>query len=145
MSGWRESRVAVLVVASLAVFIDMLLYGVVIPIQPAILRECGIADHSIDLYQSLLFGSLALGLFISTPIFGIVSDRLQNRKIPMLLGLAALTITTVCFAFTRHFGLLVVARLAQGVSAAATWVVGFAMVADAYPSDEGLGFATGIV
>lgn len=137
MASWRQSRTAVLVVASLAVFIDLLLYGVIIPIQPALLEECGINMERLDYYQTLLSGSLAAGLFISTPIFGIVSDRLRTRKAPMLAGLMALAFSTTFFAFTRSFPLLVVARLAQGISAAATWVVGFAMVADAYPSEEG--------
>lgn len=158
MTSWRQSRTAVLVVASLAVFIDLLLYGVIIPIQPALLEECGIDMVHLDYYQSLLSGSLAAGLFVSTPIFGIVSDRLRTRKTPMLAGLIALALSTTFFAFTRSFPLLVIARLAQGISAAATWVVGFAMVADAYPSERegkdynggeaktmGLGTAIGIV
>lgn len=155
MTPWRQSRAAVLVVASLAVFIDLLLHGVIIPIQPALLEECGVDMAHLDFYQALLFGSLAAGLFVSTPIFGIVSDRLRTRRAPMLAGLLALALSTIFFAFIRSFPLLVIGRLAQGVSAAATWVVGFAMVADAYPSGEedadkgrgtmGLGTAVGIV
>lgn len=142
---WRGSRNGVLAVTCLAIFIDMVLYGVVIPIQPRLLLEAGISKTHIDFYQTVLFGSYAVGLFLATPVFGVVSDRTGNRKVPMLLGLFALSAATITFAYVRTFPLLVIARLMQGVAAASTWVVGFAMVADAYPSDDGLGFALGIV
>jgi multidrug resistance protein len=144
-SSWRSSRPGILAVACLAVFIDMILYGIVIPIQPRLLTSSGVPDSSLDIHQAILLASYALGMLVSTPIFGVLSDRTGNRQIPMLLGLAALAISTVSFAFVRTFALLVVARVIQGVSGAATWVVGLAMVADAYPSDDGLGFAIGIV
>jgi MFS family permease len=145
MASWRESRAGVLAVASLAIFIDMLLYGMVIPIQPRLLRDSGIQLNETDFYQAVLCGSYAVGMFIATPVIGIISDRMQNRKIPMLCGLLALAVSTMSFAYVRRFPLLVTARLAQGVSAAATWVVGFAMVADAFPSDGGLGYAVGLL
>lgn len=116
----------------------MLLFGVVIPIQNKILAQFGAPT---DLRQSLLFASYAAGLLISTPLMGIVSDRWGTRQMPMLFGLAAMVTSILLFAYAGSFGLLLMARFFQGVSAAATWVVGLAMLTDAWV-DDGLGFAT---
>lgn len=131
--------------AALAIFIDMLLYGMIIPILPALLMESGVAKEEIESKQTILFASYAAGLFLATPIFGIISDKLNDRKMPMLAGLLALGVSTLGFAYIRDFTLLTISRIFQGISASATWVLGFAMVADAYPSGDGLGFAVGLV
>lgn len=141
----KSQKLAVVAVACLAVFVDMLLCGAIIPILPRLLRECGIASEDVEYYMFVMVGSFALGLLVATPAFGVISDRLGNRRIPMLSGLLALATSTLIFAYVRNFALLVVARVAQGISAAATWVIGFAMVADVYSSDDGLGFVTSII
>jgi MFS family permease len=43
---------------------------------------------------------------------------------------------TILFAFAGSFPLLLVARVLQGVAAAATWVAGLSMLADHFPSDQ---------
>lgn len=82
---------------------------------------------------AVLFGSYAAALLVCTLPLGRLADRVGRRK-PMLWGLVGLGATTVLFAFSASFPLLVLARLLQGVSAAATWVTGLALLADHFPS-----------
>ncbi|KAJ5647292.1 hypothetical protein N7490_003664 [Penicillium lividum] len=69
-------------------------------------------------------------------LFGYIADQCRSRKIPFICGLAALGTSTTLFAFARTFPILVIARCLQGLSAAAVWVVGLAIVADNVPSDR---------
>jgi len=86
----------------------------------------------------LLFGSYAAGLIVATPLFGVVSDKLGSRKAPLLLSLVLLTVATIIFGLSRSLVLLFIARIAQGVSAAGSWVIGLALVAEVFvPSEHG--------
>ena len=141
----RRSPTMVLLVCGLALFTDMVVYGVPLPILPEILRTVNVlADADISFYANLLFAVYAIGIFLATPIFGILSDRYQNRQVPMLVGLLGLALTTVLFPFASSVWALCVARFFQGISAAASWVIGMAMIADIYPPER-LGSAMGIV
>jgi MFS family permease len=62
----------------------------------------------------------------------------------MLFGLLGLAAATMGFAFAQSYWQLVLARVAQGVSGAASFVVGLAMISDAFPVDE-VGGALGLV
>jgi MFS family permease len=81
-------------------------------------------------------------LTVSIPM-GAVSDR-TGRRLPMLVGLAALAASTLLFAFAADLPWLFAARLVQGAADAITWVVGFALIADLYAPEE-RGRVTGIV
>jgi multidrug resistance protein len=85
----------------------------------------------------LLFSSFGVTLLAVSIPMGAVSDRI-GRKVPLVLGLAALAAATVLFAFARQLSWLFAARLIQGAADAVTWVVGFALLADLYaPSERG--------
>ncbi len=164
----RASKTFVLFVVCLAIFTDMVVYGVVLPILPKLLQrigydypEEGLQNNtvrltydtfygeeaggvwSIELLSGILFAAFGVGTLIATPFLGILSDRYRNRKVPMLVGLVGLAISTCLFSFSRDLAGLVVARFFQGVSGAATWVIGFAMLADTYAIKE-LGTVAGI-
>ena len=135
---WRGSPAAALVVVTLAIFTDMLLYGLAVPILPGRAAALGASESAIG----FLFGSYALALLIVTPIFGLLADRLGRRG-PMIWGLLGLAAATVMFAFATDYVGLLVARLLQGVAAAATWTAGLALVADSYPPAK-RGWALGV-
>lgn len=65
-----------------------------------------------------------------TAICGWFSDRISARRWPLLLGLIALTGATVMLNVGTSIAVLVVGRLLQGISAAAVWVVGLALLVD---------------
>ena len=82
-----------------------------------------------------LFGSYALALLITTPIFGMISDKLGRRG-PMLWGILGLAAATLLFAFANTFWFLLLVRILQGCAAAITWTAGLALLADFYPSEK---------
>lgn len=120
-----------LLVVGLAIFLDMLIYGLVVPILPRFAEQLGANQTEIG----LLFASYAVVLFIATPIFGALSDRIGRRG-PMLWGLLGLAAATLLFAFADNFPMLVAARSLQGLAAAITWTSGLAIIADVYPSAD---------
>ncbi|MFS0553167.1 MFS transporter [Brevibacillus sp. 179-C9.3 HS] len=126
----RMQKSALLVIG-LAVFIDMLIYGMIVPILPRYATSLGASQTEIG----LLFSSYAITLFVATPIFGALSDRIGRRG-PMLWGLLGLAAATLLFAFADSFWLLVLARAMQGIAAAVTWTAGLALLADIFPSEE---------
>jgi MFS transporter, DHA1 family, solute carrier family 18 (vesicular amine transporter), member 1/2 len=126
-----KMKKAALLVVAIAIFTDMLIYGLVVPILPNYASSLGASQTEIG----ILFGSYAVTLFIATPIFGALSDKL-GRKNPMLWGLIGLAGATILFAFADSFWLLMLARSLQGIAAAATWTAGLALLADVYPQEE---------
>ena len=103
-----------------------------------------LTDERNSFYCNFLFSIYALGLFLATPVFGILSDSYKNRKIPMLIGLLGLSISTFIFPFAHTIPLLSLSRFCQGISAASSWVIGMALLCDVYPTHE-LGRVMGLV
>lgn len=132
-SSIRDSRTAVLCVVALAIFTDLVVYGVVIPTLPRLIQTKfpGLGPFE----TGCLFAAYAFGLLFLSPVIAIWSDRHKNRKLPMLLGTLGLVLSTAGFGFGNQFWQLVVARCCQGISAAVTWTIGMCMIADLYPTD----------
>ncbi|HEX9081753.1 MAG TPA: MFS transporter [Holophagaceae bacterium] len=120
-----------LVVTALAFHVDMLLYYLLVPLLPRYARDL----HLNQMEVGILFGSYAAALLAATFPVAVLTDRYGRRK-PMLWGLAGLGVTTLVFAVSKDYGLLVVARALQGVSGAATWLPGMALLADHYPAED---------
>ncbi|RCX22521.1 multidrug resistance protein [Fontibacillus phaseoli] len=127
----NSKQKAALLVVGLAIFLDMMIYGMIVPILPKYASSLGASQTDIG----LLFGSYAAVLFIATPIFGFLSDRIGRRG-PMLWGLIGLAAATLLFAFAESFWMLIAARSLQGLAAAVTWTSGLAILADLYSSEE---------
>ncbi|HJW73802.1 MAG TPA: MFS transporter [Geothrix sp.] len=124
-------QTAALLVTALAFHVDMLLYYLLVPLLPRYAEDL----HLNAMEVSLLFGSYAVALLLATFPVAMLTDRYGRRK-PMLWGLAGLGITTLVFAFSRDFKLLVLARFLQGIAGAATWLPGMALLADHFPSES---------
>lgn len=67
---------------------------------------------------------------IGSALFGYFADHYKSRRLPFVLGLLALVISTCMFAAAISPAVLVTARALQGLSAAAVWVVGLALIVD---------------
>ena len=137
---FQRSPTATAITVGLALFTDMMVYGIIIPILPQILTDMGRSKQDLG----LLVASYAVGLLVFTPIFGILSDRYNARKAPMLCGLMGLAVATILFTMATNFSQLVLARFAQGISGGASWSIGLSMLADVYPT-ESLGKVMGTV
>jgi MFS transporter, DHA1 family, solute carrier family 18 (vesicular amine transporter), member 1/2 len=127
----RKKPLTGLLVIALAVFIDMLLYSLVVPIVPLYVSEFGASQSTIG----LLISCYAVSFIIATPILGVISDKFGRRR-PMLWGMVVLIISTLMFAFANSILLLIIARLMQGIAAAATWTAGLALITDLYPAKK---------
>jgi len=122
---------AALLVTALAFHVDMLLYYLLVPLLPRYARDLALNPMQVG----ILFGSYAVALLLATFPVAILTDR-YGRKAPMLWGLAGLAITTLVFAFSTQYWLLVLARFLQGASGAATWLPGMALLADHFPTES---------
>ena len=126
-----STQTAALLVTALAFFVDTLLYDLLVPLLPRYARAMDLNP----LQVGLLFGSYAVTLLLATFPVALATDR-WGRRTPMLWGLGGLAATTLAFAFSRSYPVLVVARSLQGVSGAATWLPGMALLADHFPSES---------
>lgn len=82
-------------------------------------------------------------LFVGSPIADWYADRTPSRRFPLLLGLVALSASTVLLCLGRTIALLVLGRALQGLSAAIVWSVGLALLVDTVGRD--IGYAMGYV
>ncbi|GBB98348.1 hypothetical protein RclHR1_00320043 [Rhizophagus clarus] len=144
--GWfgrfRRSTTAVIFVAAIALFTDMIVYGIVVPILPLIVYEkLGRDSKSIG----FLFGCYAIGLLSATPIFAVLSDKYRTRRIPMMFGMFSLAICSILFGIANSYWQLVIARMAQGAAGGASWTLSLAMLADRFGSGPRLGVVMGTV
>ena len=135
MVPWTMRRpspqTAALLVTALAFHVDMLLYYLLVPLLPRYAREL----HLNPMDVGILFGSYAVALLLATFPVAILTDR-YGRRMPMLWGLAGLAVTTLVFAVSKQYWLLVLARSLQGMAGAATWLPGMALLADHFPTES---------
>lgn len=113
-----------LIVGSTALFTDMLVHGLAVPVLPLLptVVEAGPAATGV------LFSSYAVAMIVATPFAGRIVDR-HGPKTPLLIGLVGLAAATVMFAIGGPYWLLLVARLAQGVAGGMSWVAALSLIA----------------
>lgn len=122
---------AALLVTALAFHVDTLLYCLLVPLLPRYARELDLNQTQVN----LLFASYAVALLAATFPLARLTDR-YGRRGPMLWGLAGLAFTTLAFALSRSYAVLLLARALQGMAGAATWLPGMALLADHFPKEE---------
>lgn len=113
------------------VFVVSLGYGVVLPVLPFMLaRALGEAARTaVSWHTGLLTGAYMLALFLFSPLWGYISDRVGRRKV-ILLGLAGFSAAMLWFAVAHDLLFLYGARVLAGIFAAAVVPVVFAWVSD---------------
>lgn len=129
---------AALAVSIVALATDMLLYGIAVPVLPALASQTGAGTQAVG----VLFAVYAGALLLATPVAGWLIDRVGLR-VSMLAGLGGLAGATVLFAFADGYAILILARALQGAAAAVTWTSSFALLAKTYPP-QARGRAMGI-
>jgi hypothetical protein len=111
---------------TVALFTDGFLYGVMVPLSAV--TQTGIDEEWL---LALMYGGYAIGVLVSTPVLGVLSDRIGRRR-PMLWGIAGQAVATALFG-GGSVPTLLLARLFQGMASAATWTAGLALVAEQFP------------
>lgn len=93
----------------LTVFIDLLGFGIVIPLLPIYARNYGASEVSLG----LLFASFSLMQLFFAPLWGRLSDRI-GRKPVLVGGLIGTAASYVLFGFADSMVMLFVARALAG-------------------------------
>ncbi len=133
----------------LVVFIDLLGFGIMIPLVPFYVERLGVGPELITAILALY----SLMQFIVTPFWGYVSDRIGRRPV-LLMCMAGHVGAYVLLAFADTLTLLVLARLLGGFTAG-NLAAAYAYITDITPPQErsrhlgkisaafGLGFVLG--
>ncbi|MCJ1381932.1 hypothetical protein MMC17_005044 [Xylographa soralifera] len=127
----RSARWFILMTVSCAVFTDIFLYGIIVPVVPfALSTRAGVAEEDVQHWVSVLLAVYGGALLIASPFCGWLADKAPNRRLPLLVGLLTLGGATVMLCVGSSIGVLVTGRLLQGLSAAIVWTVGLALLVD---------------
>jgi MFS transporter, DHA1 family, solute carrier family 18 (vesicular amine transporter), member 1/2 len=134
--GGGASRTVVGIVA-FALFMDYLIYGLLVPLSPY-----SPAHATSEQQLGLLYGGYSVGVLVATPLFGYLGDRIGCRR-PLIYGVMLSAAALALFCFAPNFFLLLLGRVLQGAAAAATWTAGLALIAEHYPERrvEMMGYA----
>jgi DHA1 family tetracycline resistance protein-like MFS transporter len=106
------SRMA-LVIIFLTVFIDLVGFGIVLPLLPFYSTELGASPFVVG----LIIASYSGMQFIFAPIWGALSDRFGRRPL-LLVGLAGSSISYIVFGLAHTLLLLLISRVIAGIMGA---------------------------
>jgi len=142
---FRSSKIFIILTVATAVFTDIFLYGIIVPVLPYSLRaRVGIREDVTQRWISIFLAVYGAALLTAAPICGWFADRSTSRRVPMIVGLFLLGGATVILCLARSIAVLAVGRVLQGISASVPWVVGLALIVDTVGPD-GVGQAMGYV
>lgn len=105
------SKKSPLAIIFLVVFIDLLGFGILIPILPTFaVKEIGMGEAAIG----IVIAAYSLTQFIFTPLIGGASDKYGRRGL-ILVTLLLNAIGYVIFAYSHSFAMLLLSRVVAGV------------------------------
>jgi DHA1 family bicyclomycin/chloramphenicol resistance-like MFS transporter len=122
------SRTRMIVVLGLLVALGPLTIDMYLPALPRIADDLSVSSSVVQLTLTGTLAGLALGQLIIGPL----SDSLGRRR-PLMAGIVLHMLASVVCFFAPNIEVLGVARGVQGIGAAATMVVSFAVVGDLFP------------
>jgi len=108
-----------------AVFIDLIGFGILIPVLPTIASK---HFNASDFEIGILVAVFSLVQFIFNPYFGSISDK-RGRKPVIVICLLLSASSYLIFAFTNSYGVLLVSRIVAGLGGSSI------SVAQAYIAD----------
>ncbi|KAF1988644.1 MFS general substrate transporter [Aulographum hederae CBS 113979] len=142
---FRSSDMFIVSTISIAVFTDMFLYSVIVPVMPfALSSRAQIHPNDVQYWVSILVAIYGAALVFFSPFCGWIADRTSSRRLPLLFGLVALGVATAVLNVGTSIGVLILGRVLQGLSAAIVWIVGLALLVDTV-GPQRIGQATGWV
>jgi MFS family permease len=140
-----------LAVLFLVVFIDLVGFGIVLPLLPRYAKLYGVSD----LEQGVLMASFSAMQFLFAPMWGRLSDRIGRRPV-LMIGLAGSVVAYTAFGLAGSYAVLLGSRIAAGIFGA-TIGTAAAYIADVTTQEErgkgmaligaafGIGFTVGPV
>jgi len=97
----------------LTVFLDLVGFGIVLPLLPFYATELGASPFQVG----LIIASYSGMQFLFAPVWGSLSDRYGRRRL-LLLGLFGSAASYVVFGLARSLGVLLLSRVIAGVMGA---------------------------
>ncbi len=123
-TGRQEIQLASVLVLIGTMLVDMIGFGIVLPLLPFYAVEFGAADWLVG----PLVASFSVAQLIATPFWGRISDRYGRRPL-ILVGLIFSAVSYVLFGLATTVLVLFISRIVQGASG------GTIAVAQAYVAD----------
>lgn len=96
-----------------------------LPAFPAIATDLGTSATGVQLTLTAFLIGTAAGQLV----FGPISDRF-GRRLPLLIGAIVFVLSSAAAVFAPTVGMLIIARVVQGLSGAAGMVLGRAVISD---------------
>ncbi|MGH8078314.1 MAG: TCR/Tet family MFS transporter [Lysobacter sp.] len=147
-------RTAALAFIFITVLIDVLAFGLIIPVLPHLIEDFVGGDTAFAAYWVGIFGTVFAGIqFLTSPIQGALSDR-HGRRPVILLSCLGLGLDFIFMALANSLPWLLVGRIISGITSA-SFTTANAYVADVTAPDQraksygmigaafGLGFIVG--
>ncbi len=100
-----------LLVIFLTIFVNLVGFGIIIPLLPFYAQQFGASGLTIG----LLFGIFSLSQLVASPILGAASDRYGRRPV-LIFSLAGTVVSFVMLALAHSITMLFVARIVDGLS-----------------------------
>lgn len=117
MSHSKPARQAGIPFILVTIFLDVLTFGLVIPVVPSLVRHFSADDAHAAWWMGMMVASFSIMQFAFAPVLGALSDRFGRRPI-ILASVAGAAIDQLFMAFAPGLGWLLVARLVAGLTAA---------------------------
>jgi MFS transporter, DHA1 family, tetracycline resistance protein len=128
-------RRAAVVFIFITVVIDVLGFGIIIPVLPMLVQQFMAGDAAKGAAMFGLFGTVwALMQFFFSPLLGAVSDRFGRRPV-ILISCFGLGIDYIVMALAPNIGWLLFGRIISGICAASFSTAG-AYIADVAPPEK---------
>ncbi len=128
-------RQAAVLFILITVFLDMLSFGIIIPVLPKLVEEFFSGD---TVQASVLYGLIGLAWafmqFFCSPIQGALSDRFGRRPVVLLSNLG-LGLDSIVMALAPNVAWLVVGRVISGMASSSFSTAG-AYIADVTPPEQ---------
>jgi MFS transporter, DHA1 family, tetracycline resistance protein len=133
-----KRRQAAVVFIAITVVIDVLGFGVIIPVLPRLVQQFMGGDPSRGAAMYGVFGTVwALMQFFFSPLLGAISDRFGRRPV-ILISCFGLGIDYIVMALAPSLGWLLIGRIASGICAS-SFTTSFAYIADVSPPEKRAG------
>lgn len=121
----------VVVLVSTIVLLDVVFYSAITPLLPSYVDDLGLSKSD----AGVLSGAYALGTLVASLPAGWLAARWGARP-TLLAGLGVLAVASIAFGLGESFGVLVGARLLQGIGGAGSWAAGLAWLVEVAPRDR---------
>src|SRR3954464_10674668 len=130
-------RTAALTFIFVAVVIDMIALGVIIPVLPRLIEDFVGSTRGAAWINGVFVGVWALMQFVCSPILGSLSDRFGRRPV-ILLSMTGLGLDYMLMALAPNLAWMLVGRIISGITSSSVSTA-FAYIADVTPEEKRAG------